>query len=905
MSDSTTLPCVCCDGVARETPAAIFNRPGLSQIAYRVGTHASFKASLLASLTDPDLPGARAADHARRQRLLHRAARCVRRLGRHPDLLPGAARQRICICAPRCSRARCSSWRGWSAISPRPGVAASAPLAITLNDAPGRARPGGDPGGDASAERAAAGPVAGDVRDQRRPRRAHRPQRDPADPGAAGGLGRRSARRCGSPGPRPGCKPGDAILLVDVDRVGDPDSQVWEFRTVTAVSTDAPNNRTLIAWDVALFPYLPDQRDRRAALRAAPPRLAVRRQRARSEARSGTCSPTRPTATGRSSTTRAISISTRPMPGWRRWPRRRGLRHRARSASPGWCCRTARERRLYRVLAAADRAPLRYTLSAKATGLTLDTRLSGSRGSSPRTRLTTVFIGSEPLAIAPQPLIDWRAPHRPGSLAPGMLRPVAGSGETVAGGAMLVAGQTVAVTGKRARLQLATGATPRTWSVADGVRRSRSCPATWCSPTPIRPTTLASGQTVWQRADHAGCRRDADGDSRRAHAAAGRQGGSGSRARRRCWTPSRRRAAGQTALTFATSARPHLRPRDGAVQRQRRGRDAWRDGAGDPRQRRRLAAEPELHPEAVAADLSERAERPGRRLHAAGLGERSALARAAEPARRGAPRPGLRDAQQASGHRRRCSSATARTARGRRPGRPTCARSTARGSAWSGNVPAGGISQAIDRPPGLRSVSNPADATGGADPDTPADARASAPLHVLTLERVVSLQDYQDFVRGLRRRRARAGDLDLVGAHARRGRHRGRSRRRGARSRRRDHRQSCRRSARCRQSLCAGHRAAAPASSASRLAGLVRVDTANYDPALVLAAVRAALLAAFGFAARDARPGRRAERGDRGDPGGAGRAGRQTHPVHPRRRRRPCCPTSFPPPHRRPAHAAR
>ena len=43
MSDSTTLPCDCCVGVARETPAAIYNRPGLSQIAYRVGTQASFR----------------------------------------------------------------------------------------------------------------------------------------------------------------------------------------------------------------------------------------------------------------------------------------------------------------------------------------------------------------------------------------------------------------------------------------------------------------------------------------------------------------------------------------------------------------------------------------------------------------------------------------------------------------------------------------------------------------------------------------------------------------------------------------------------------------------------------------------------------------------------------------------
>ena len=48
--------CGCCQGVAAETPEPIENRPGLSAIAYRVGTHATFKASLLAALSDSSLP---------------------------------------------------------------------------------------------------------------------------------------------------------------------------------------------------------------------------------------------------------------------------------------------------------------------------------------------------------------------------------------------------------------------------------------------------------------------------------------------------------------------------------------------------------------------------------------------------------------------------------------------------------------------------------------------------------------------------------------------------------------------------------------------------------------------------------------------------------------------------------
>ena len=56
MIDPTTLPCDCCTGIGEQTPALIWNRPGLSAIAYRVGTHASFKASMLGALSRPDFP---------------------------------------------------------------------------------------------------------------------------------------------------------------------------------------------------------------------------------------------------------------------------------------------------------------------------------------------------------------------------------------------------------------------------------------------------------------------------------------------------------------------------------------------------------------------------------------------------------------------------------------------------------------------------------------------------------------------------------------------------------------------------------------------------------------------------------------------------------------------------------
>jgi len=48
--------CECCEGVAKETPAALLNRPGLSAIAYRVGTQAQFKETMLARLSGISAP---------------------------------------------------------------------------------------------------------------------------------------------------------------------------------------------------------------------------------------------------------------------------------------------------------------------------------------------------------------------------------------------------------------------------------------------------------------------------------------------------------------------------------------------------------------------------------------------------------------------------------------------------------------------------------------------------------------------------------------------------------------------------------------------------------------------------------------------------------------------------------
>jgi predicted phage baseplate assembly protein len=63
----------------------------------------------------------------------------------------------------------------------------------------------------------------------------------------------------------------------------------------------------------------------------------------------------------------------------------------------------------------------------------------------------------------------------------------------------------------------------------------------------------------------------------------------------------------------------------------------------------------------------------------------------------------------------------------------------------AGNVGADKLTQLMTRPMGLKSVSNPVRAEGGTDPEPAEQARRSMPLGTRTLGRAVSLRDYEDF----------------------------------------------------------------------------------------------------------------------------------------------------------------
>lgn len=70
-----------------------------------------------------------------------------------------------------------------------------------------------------------------------------------------------------------------------------------------------------------------------------------------------------------------------------------------------------------------------------------------------------------------------------------------------------------------------------------------------------------------------------------------------------------------------------------------------------------------------------------------------------------------------------------------------------KGFGIDGNVAAGKLTNLLSRPLGVTGATNPEAATGGEDPESEDKARTNAPLTVLTLERAVSVRDYQDFAR--------------------------------------------------------------------------------------------------------------------------------------------------------------
>lgn len=126
-------PCGCCEGLTLMTPIEATNRPGLSAIGYRVGTHASFKASMLARLSTAGSPALQLLRTRRDDdfsiglidawaTILDILTFYQERLANESYLLTATERQSLI------EQARLIGYE------PRPGVAASTFLAFTVED---------------------------------------------------------------------------------------------------------------------------------------------------------------------------------------------------------------------------------------------------------------------------------------------------------------------------------------------------------------------------------------------------------------------------------------------------------------------------------------------------------------------------------------------------------------------------------------------------------------------------------------------------------------------------------------------------------------------------------------------------------------------------------------------------
>ena len=182
-----------------------------------------------------------------------------------------------------------------------------------------------------------------------------------------------------------------------------------------------------------------------------------------------------------------------------------------------------------------------------------------------------------------------------------------------------------------------------------------------------------------------------------------------------------------TTLQLQQAVAVLLRPQHGEGRGERRARDARREQARGPRQRRRHGHVPALHAGADAVDLRRRARRPASRARSQVSIDDLALARGRLALRAGPTRPGLHRAASPTTTRSPSASATACTAPACRPARRTWSPTYRVGTGLPGLVDAGQLTLLMTRPLGVRGVTNPLPTGLAADPDPPDTVRRNAP----------------------------------------------------------------------------------------------------------------------------------------------------------------------------------
>lgn len=790
-SSQPTL-CGCCQGVTSETPEPIFNRPGLSAISYRVGTHNAFLASLLAALTssiippwaplstaenaDPSLAGFNPAVALSGLRtrdpgdfsiaLLDAWATSLDILSFYQERIANELYLRTAV-----DGASVFDLAQLVGYKPSPGVAASTFLAFTLNNAPGSPDNVLIPAG--SRVQSVPGPgqqpqvfetssdLTAVIEQNAIPAQATIPWQL---------LG--SDVSTWIQGTANNINVGDALLFISAPSGQPSTSGPADFRYVTSVSVDPSSGNTQVAWNQALSSF---------ATGANGVCIYVFRKKA---ALFGVQAPSPFLLPSKN----VRDIAGHPNSGQTDWnftyagggvinldASYSGLAPAATSPSGDasglqWLVLTnPQATACFQISQASESNPNAFALSAKTTQLTLSTVdvLDGSPGASldavlttfiNATRNTTAYVQGELLTPAAIPITDLVAAVTPitnwveptiYALAPGMIVPVQGNSLSIVTGEQLSNGQPVAISGQRLRLQVAatfspgsdsaagfvpngtTGSLPLApgqiflvdafppiaasgskdmlWSVitTDGVAGTLEIntanvlliPADKSDPVVGEAVTINSqpdvnGPIVTLSLTPALARiYDRSTVTVNANVVVATNGetqyeilgsGDGTNAALQFQLK-------QSPLTYVSSSLDH-----GAVSTLQ----VWVNNLKWHEVDNFLDSAPTDRVFITEADST------------------------------GTVTVQFGDGQEGS-----------RTPTGQMNIRAVYRK----GIGAAGNVQIGQLSQALDRPQGLKSVTNPDPGAGGADPDTADDARTSAPLNVLTLGRVVSLEDYQNY----------------------------------------------------------------------------------------------------------------------------------------------------------------
>ncbi len=722
--------CGCCADMTAGAPEALFNRPGLSTLAYRVATHARFKQALLARLSSAELPalaGLRTRDDDDFTiALVDGWAMLADVLTFYQERIANESYLRTA--RERLSVLELAALIGYRA---RPGVAAGTHLAFTLEEAAG-----------APDQAVAITPIARGTRVQSIPGPGEKAQtfetvEDIEGRVAWNRLKPRMSQMPDQPfdsgflyldGTSTNLKPGDAVLLVGDERLNHGDDSLWDIRRVQAVDEDHAADRTRVDWEPGVGTYdpakLPAQRPRVQALRLKAALFGYNAPHPRSlhadiranyggDIATGTPPPDWSFTFGGNAIDLDNAYLTVLSQGWLVLVKPNGIRQ------------------LYRASSVAQSAGARYALSGKTTHIVPDITTSlASEFAGSSYRSTAVYAQSEELALGEAPLTE----------------PVAGDSVVLDRAvADLPPGKALVVRGRRAQVKVFVAGLSL-YNLATGTVKLLALGQQLTLLAKPFPWWWFPAVLIWYL-------RDEDGFEGLAPSwvggidivpAAARDETVAEIATLKSVEPEDAR---HSKLVFSA---PLANAYDrfsvevlGNVVRATHGESVGEIlGSGDartPYPRFTLKQPPLTHVSAASASGTESTlqVRVGDvlwhevlALFGQGAQDRVFITRTDDD--------GKTTIQFGDGR-----------AGARLPSGQNNIRASYRKGIGLGGLVAGGkISMLIGPPLGVKSVVNPLAATGAADPESLDDARSNAPIPVLTLDRAVSLRDFEDFARG-------------------------------------------------------------------------------------------------------------------------------------------------------------